>query len=132
MLELTIRENVYQFNFGMGFLRDINKKYQKPVDGVPDAKENVGLNMMVAGLRVKDCEYLAEVLESANKAQNPRVTRQLIDAYIDDPDTDIDQLFDTVMDFLKTSNATKNVVNQFLQNLDEYEAEQKAKQKAEK
>ena len=28
MFELTINNTVYQFNFGFGFLRDINKTYK--------------------------------------------------------------------------------------------------------
>ncbi len=27
-MELTINGQVYQFNFGMGFLRDVNKKFR--------------------------------------------------------------------------------------------------------
>ena len=129
MMELTIKEQVYQFTFGMGFLREVNKKIQRPVDGIPDVKENMGLQMMVAGLRVRDCEYLAEVLEAANKGHNPRASRMLIDAYIDDPDTDIDALFDEVLDFLRKTNATKNMVTKMLERLDEEEAKQAAAQR---
>lgn len=35
-MELTINGQVYQFNFGMGFLRDVNKKIQVPVDNLKD------------------------------------------------------------------------------------------------
>ena len=34
MMELTINGTVYEFNFGMGFLREINKRVQTPVDGL--------------------------------------------------------------------------------------------------
>lgn len=114
MYELTINGVVYQFKFGMGFMREVNKKYQKPVDGL-DVKENIGLQMMVAGLYAKDAEFLVDVLEAANKGQNPRVTRALLDAYIDDECADIDVLFNEVLDFLKTTNATKNVAIQFIE-----------------
>ena len=33
-MELTIKEQVYQFNFGMGFLREMNRKVTVPVDGI--------------------------------------------------------------------------------------------------
>ena len=47
MFELTINGTVYQFNFGIGFVRDINKRIQKPVEGVTGVKEDVGLAFTV-------------------------------------------------------------------------------------
>lgn len=44
-MELTINGQVYQFNFGMGFMREMNKKVTMPVDGVKDAKKNIGLKI---------------------------------------------------------------------------------------
>ena len=41
-MELTINGQVYQFNFGMGFLRDVNKKIQVPVEiGRASCRERV-------------------------------------------------------------------------------------------
>ena len=48
-MELTINGQVYQFNFGMGFMREMNKKVSMPVDGVKDAKKNIGLRYAVKG-----------------------------------------------------------------------------------
>lgn len=121
MFELTINNAVYQFKFGMGFLKEINKVYQKPIDGVPNAKENVGLQMHVAGLHGGGCEYLVEVLDAANKGQNPRVTRALLEQYIDECE-DIDQLFEDVLLGLKSSNATKTVACKMLEELVKAEA----------
>ena len=45
MLELTINEQVYEFNFGMGFMREINKRVGTPVDGLPDIKKNIGCSI---------------------------------------------------------------------------------------
>lgn len=117
MLELTINGKVYEFKFGMGFMREVNKYFQKPIDGIKDAKENVGLQMMVAGIYAKDAEYLVRVLDAANKGFSPRVTVALLDEYIDECE-DIDQLFEDVLDFLKTANATKNVTNQFIEQME--------------
>lgn len=112
MFELTIKEQVYQFNFGMGFMREINKKMSTPVDGVPDARQNIGLRYMIAtAMFDKDMEALVELLVAANKGFNPRVTPALMDAYIDDENTDIDSLFKDVLDFLRNANATKIVTN---------------------
>ena len=114
MFEITINEVVYQFNFGMGFMREINKKVTTPIDGLKDVKKNIGLQYLVASIIDGDLEALVEVLDCANKGQNPRVTRQLLDAYIDDESTDIDALFDQVLDFLKKTNATAKTVGDLL------------------
>ena len=110
MFELTINEAVYQFNFGMGFMREINKTLSAPVEGNKDIKKNIGLRFKVASLYDGDLEALVEILEAANKGFNPRVTRALIDAYIDNPETDVDELIEEVLNFLRNANATKKTV----------------------
>ena len=110
MFELTIKGDVYSFNFGMGFMREINRLVGKPVDGVPNKTQNIGLRYYVLGLLDYDVEFLVEVLVAANKGMNPRVTPALLDSYIDQPETDIEALFKEVLDFLKNANATKKAV----------------------
>ncbi len=114
MFELIINDVVYQFNFGMGFMREINKKIGTPVDGLPDVKKNIGLQYYIAGIIDNDLEALVTVLEVANKNQKPRITPAVLDSYIDDPDTDIDKLFESVLDFLKNANATRKTVANLL------------------
>ena len=111
MLELTINGQVYGFNFGMGFMREVNKSISQPVDGMKDVKQNIGLRYKVAGIIDGDIEALVDVLLAANKGQNPRVTQMLLDSYIDDESTDVDALFEEVLDFLRNANATKIVTN---------------------
>ena len=110
MFEITIKGKVYQFHFGMGFLREINKKVGTPVDGLPDVKKNIGLQYYVAGVMDGDVEALFEVLDTANKGQKDRLNHADLEAYFDDPDTDIDKLFEAVLAFLSRSNATKKTV----------------------
>jgi hypothetical protein len=128
MMELTINNNVYQFNFGMGFLREIQKQVSIPVDGAPNIKKDVGLNFSVGKIIDGDTEALVDVLFLANKGQEPRLTKNTLDAYIDDEDTDIEQLFEDVLDFLKNANATKKVMEQLMAEV----AEQKAMMEAQK
>lgn len=127
MMELTINGAVYQFNFGMGFLREINKRVSVPVDNIPDVKRNIGLSYLISGVIDRDPEDLVSLLEAANKSLTPRVTRQLLDNYIDDPETDIDALFEQVIDFLKSANATKKTTLELLAEVER----QKAKREAE-
>lgn len=127
MFELTIEGNVYQFNFGMGFLREMNKKVSSPVDGLKDVKKNIGLNYIVSGVIDGELEDLVELLDCANKGQSPRVTKAILDSYIDDENTDIDALFESVIDFLKKTNATKNTTKELLEVLEIQKAKMKKK-----
>lgn len=107
MMELTINNQVYQFKFGMGFLRELNKQVVIPVDGIPGAKKDIGFRYTLESFLDNDPEALVAILDTANRGQAPRVTREILDDYVDDVNTDIDQLFEDVLGFLKSSNATK-------------------------
>ena len=108
-MELTINGERYQFEFNFGFLKRINKKVKMPVENTKMEK-NAGLSFAVASLMDGDVEELVEVLDIANEGQNPRVTPMLIEQMIDDPSTDIDKLFEDVLDFLGRSNSCKKTV----------------------
>ena len=123
MFELTIKGNVYNFKFGMGFMRKLNKELKQPVDGLKDVEQNIGLQYKIACVMEGDIEALVDILDAANSGFDPRITRDKIDEYIDDENTDIDGLFEKVLDFLRKANATKKV----MQKLDKADAEQKAK-----
>lgn len=110
MMELTIGGQVYQFNFGFGFLKEINRRVMIPVDGVPGLKRESGLRYKVAGMLDGSVDDLIEILEVANRGQEPRVTRQMLEDYVSDEHTDIDQLFREVLDFLKNANCTRKIV----------------------
>lgn len=108
MFELTINDVVYQFKFGIGFVRDINKRVTKDIEGT-SAKQELGLQYAIAGIIDEDAVALVDVLDMANKTEKPRVTRQKLESYIEDEDTDIEALCKEIMDFLSKANATKKV-----------------------
>lgn len=124
MFELTINGQVYQFNFGMSFLRDANKTVSERINNATDKKKDVGATYMIAGIIDGNMEDLVNVLDLANKGQNPRVTRAMLDSYIDNPDTDIDQLCEDVLGFLKSANATKKTVIWLEKKVEEAKAKQ--------
>ena len=124
MMELTINGQVYQFNFGMGFLRDANKTVSEKINNATDKKKDVGATYMIAGIIDGDPEDLVNALDLANKGQNPRVTKALLDSYIENPDTDIDQLFEDTMDFLERANATKKIVERLKKRSEEAKEKQ--------
>lgn len=123
MMELTINGQVYQFNFGMGFLREANKLVSSSVEGT-NVKKDIGARYMIARVIDGEADALVDLLDVANKGQNPRVTKAALDAYIDDSDTDIDQLFDDTMDFLGKTNATRKMVAKMQEAIEEAKANQ--------
>ncbi len=125
MQELTINGQVFQFHYGVGFLKEINKKTVIPVEGMPGQKKNVGLRYTIMKLYDGDVETLLDVLDIANKNKTPRVTKEQLESYIDDENTDIDELFEETMGFLKKTNATKK------ETLDVLKSIQEAKEKEE-
>lgn len=123
MFELTINETVYQFNFGMGFLRDIDPTVTKPLDdGVKGKVQNLGLRYAVGGIIDNDLDVLSDVLIRANKGCTPRLTQKELDAHIENEDTDIDGLFDAVLGFLKTANISKKITQNMLEAVEEQKA----------
>lgn len=113
MFEITIKGEVYQFRFGLGFVREIDKtKTQKAENGTV---VNVGLNYAVAALIDKDPLEVVNILAVANKTEQPRVSRALLDEYIEDEDTDFDALCEDILDFFKRGNATRTKTEAILE-----------------
>lgn len=126
MLEFNINEKVYGFKFGLGFVREINKKMTKPMEGVPGQVQEVGLQYYIGCMFDEDPVALAEVLEIANKTESPRITKKEIDAFIEDENTDIDDVFKQVRDFLEVANATKKQYKALLEMVEAQKAQAKA------
>lgn len=129
MMELTIKGKVYKFNFGMGFLREINKTAVTKAGGM---EKNVGFRYAVGNIVDNEPETLVDVLFVANKGQEPRITKEELDEYIDDESTDIEGLFESVLDFLKKANATRIITNKLLEAVLKAMVEENAEEEAKK
>lgn len=123
-MELVINEKTYTLNFGMRFLRDINKKVEAPIEFGSAIKQQIGLKYFVSLLLDGDITALATVMITANAGQKPNLTQAIVDNYFDDENTDIDALFDSVMEGLETANATKKVVIQLKEAVEAAEVQQ--------
>lgn len=110
MFELTIFDTVYSFKFGIGFVREINKRVLKDVEDT-NKKQEMGLQFAIAGLIDEDPVELVDILELANKTEKNRITRAKLEAFVEDPETDISAVCATVLDFLRQNNATKKIAN---------------------
>lgn len=113
MMELTINGTVYQFKFGMGFLREANKLTVVPVQGMSGITKEIGARYLIASVVVdQEPNALVDLLDLANKGENPRVTKAMLDSYIDSEEVDIDELMEKTKDFLSKANATKKMVEE--------------------
>ena len=106
MFELCIGGINYQFNFGMGFLRAVNKLESIPIKEAPSVRQNVGLRVMLLRLHDNDLEALSTVLYLANVNKKPRLTQEQVDSYLEADDTDHEKLFSDVLDFLSKAKCT--------------------------
>lgn len=128
MMELTINGTVYQFKFGMGFLREANKLTTVPVQGMPGTTKEIGARYLIASVVVdQEPNALVDLLDLANKGENPRVTKAMLDSYIDSEEVDIDELMEKTKDFLSKANATKKAVKEIMK---EYEEQMAKKQRS--
>ena len=100
MFELTINDKVYPFNFGVGFVREINKTVKVEMSGVT---EDAGLTMALTHIYDGDVVDLVNVLDLANKGKSPRVTKQELE---------------DVIGFFTTSNATKKRAEKLFKSLE--------------
>lgn len=122
MFELTINNTVYEFNFGMGFMRELDPTVTKPIDGIKGKVQNLGVQYAIAGIIDGDVEALGDVLIRGNKGFNPRLTQKDVDAFIEDADTNLDEVFEAVLGFLKSANVTKKITLTLLETIEKEKA----------
>lgn len=118
MYELQINKNTYQFNFGLGFMRDLNKNLTVPVENIKGKTKEIGMRYTIAEVIDGDIEALEKVLLTANKGFLPRLERSELDVHIENEDTDIEQLFETVLGFLEKANVTKKTTKEILKEIE--------------
>ena len=82
-LELTIGKTVYEFKAGIGFMRDINDRIKQDVQSMKGVQNSVGLRYYTALLIDGDIDALIEILWCMNKGFDPRVTKDILEGYID-------------------------------------------------
>lgn len=108
-MELEIKGTVYEFKATFGFLKEANKLSKSHIDAF-DVDKNTGFRYLAASLYDGDVEALRDMLFYLNYGQDPRVTKKLIEEYIESECEDVDKLFDDVMGFLADSNVTKKTM----------------------
>lgn len=104
--ELIINGTTYEFNFGMGFIRQIDPKHQQKVNGI---SQNIGLAVEMAKILEGDFVALFDALRMANKGFTPRLEQAEFDKWIDDPETDVDKLMEDIKSFFENSNCCRRM-----------------------
>lgn len=107
MYDIEINGTSYPVKFGMNFIREINKRVTVPMDTWGGKEENVGLNYYIAKLMDWDLEALQQILFVANKTETPKLNISILNDWFEDENTDIDEVFKQVTDFLSEANCTK-------------------------
>lgn len=102
-MQLTIDGKKYDFKFGVGFVRKLDENYGIKQNGIAFG---FGLARVIPGLNSYDPAVLAEVLQCAAK-QAINLTK--IDDYLDNC-SDLEKVFDTVLEELSKANAVKLAV----------------------
>ena len=106
-MKLKVGSKNYDLNFGIGFVRNLDKYYGVSVQGM---SFGMGLTQALSVLRVYDPDCLSEVLYIATWSDASRPTQEAFDRVLEDDNTDIEKLFDDVVKELATANATKIAV----------------------
>lgn len=128
MFEVNINKTDYPLNFGFGFIRDIDPKITRKIDGVNGKVEQLGLQYAVAGVIDGNIEDLVEVIALGNKhADGEKIKRAELEAYLEDPETDVAELFEKVLDFLSKANCTKKTVENLQKAIEAEKAKAAAK-----
>ena len=112
MYELQINQSTYEFNFGMGFMRALNKTLSVPVEDIKGKTKEIGMRYKIAEVIDGDIEALEDVLLIANKGFLPRLEKKELDKFIEDETTDLDELFKSVLGFLERANVTKKTTQE--------------------
>lgn len=119
MYDIEINGTSYPVKFGMNFIREMNQRVTVPMDAWGGKEEDVGLNYYIAKLIDGDLEALQQVLFVANKTEAPKLNISILNDWFEDENTDIDEVFKQVTDFLSEANCTKKAYGTIKKALEE-------------
>ena len=111
-MNITINGKTYEFKAGMRFIREINSKAQQKANGLT---ENIGFEVRLLQVQQGDPEALVDILLTANKDFEPRLTAKELEDYIENDCEDIEGLFDQTIDFLSRSSCCRVKVKKILE-----------------
>ena len=120
MYTREINGKIYEFKFGIGFVRDIDKT--QTTKGDDGNQQKVGLVYAIAGLMDGDFEKLIDCLMLGNKyAAGERLERKTIEEWLESDGVDLEQECRDLLDFFETSNFTRRKMSDLKETLEKNE-----------
>lgn len=129
MTNIEINGTTYPLKFGLGFMREINKKYKDKAESAGFQRDDAGLMYAILCMTGdKSVEALINVIMiAARSVKDNQLKENDLVEWIENEDTDIDKLFEDVESFFERSNFCKNTLKaakQFIEVMNEEEAEE--------
>ena len=115
-MQITVNEKLVELNFGIRFVRELDKKYHITLDG--GIRVGSGLENTVPLLMNGDILILEDVIQAAAWKAESKLTQEELDDYLDSAD-DVDALFKSVLEELKNQNATRKKTLALVADLEE-------------
>jgi len=120
---LNINDKEYEVRFGIGFVRELDKKYN--MSYIAGQKMGYGIEAVIPLVLAGSATALAEVLYAGTVTEKYRPTQDEIDMYIDECE-DYDGFVASVIEELKKQNATRKKVAELEENYKKAEEQKKA------
>lgn len=115
-MQITVNEKPVELNFGIRFVRELDKKYHITLnDGT---RIGAGLENTVPLLMTGDILILEEVIQAAAWKVENKPTEEELDDYLDSVE-DVEGLFFAVLEELKNQNATRKKTLALVADLEE-------------
>lgn len=129
MTSIEINGTNYPLKFGLAFMRDINKKYDKQAEGAGFGRDDRGLvYAMLNVIGDKSIETLITVIMAGAKSvTDNQLTESELVEWLENEDTDIDGLFKEIESFFERSNFCRiplKVTRDIVKNVDSMETEE--------
>ena len=109
-MQLEFNGKVYEEKFGMGLMRELNKRYKIEKEGMSFA---IDLQAVLSEIYAGNVVSLSELLTLANKTESDKFTQAQLDEAFENVEIDVEKTFDDVTDALKESNVTKFATKNF-------------------
>lgn len=114
MKQIEINGTNYDLNFGIGFIREMDKRYEVNGNGV---SFGMGIQAAVVYLQDYNPVILADIIQSATITSRVRPTIGQIEQWIEQQGDDLEKAFDDFLSTLKTAPMTKLKVKKTLEDM---------------
>lgn len=104
-MQLTINGKDYELNFGVRFVREMDKNIGAIMHGI---NFGMGVARALAGLNAYDAATLSDTIYAATITDKKRPKPSEVDDFID-ANTDLEELFKAVLDEMNSANAVKAI-----------------------